>query len=339
MTFTNTQIVLARRPQGTATADCFRIERPLLAPPAKGEVQVAVEYLSVDAGTRTMLEGEGFHAQVGLGEPILAGGVGRVVASGVPGWEPGQAVLGGLGAQTRVNLPAAHLTRIDDSAVPIQSHLGVLSMTTGGTAWIGMRCLAKPKPDDLFVVSAAAGAVGSIAAQIAKKDGARVIGIAGGSRKTQFLLDELGLDAAIDYKRESVHERLADLAREGVNGFFDNVGGAVLDAVLDHLALRARVTICGAVSQYNNMNDIVGPAAYLRLAERQAVMEGFAFLHFPEQFGAATEELTQWVLDDSLVLAEEVLEGIERYPQALEFMFSGGNLGKLLVKVCHESLS
>jgi len=333
MTCTNTRIVLARRPQGTATTDCFRIEQALVTPPVENEVQVAVEYLSVDAGTRTMLEGEGFHAQVGLGEPILAGGVGRVVESRAQGWEPGQAVLGGLGAQSRVNLPVAQLTRIDNEVLPIQAHLGVLSMTTGGTAWIGMRCVAKPKPNDWFVVSAAAGAVGSIAAQIAKKDGARVIGIAGGVRKTKFLLEQLGLDAAIDYKSESVGERLKELAPGGVNGFFDNVGGSVLDAVLDNLALRARVTICGGISQYNNMNHIVGPSAYLRLAERQAVMEGFAFLHFPEQFSAATAELTQWVLDDSLVLAEEVLEGIERYPQALEFMFSGGNLGKLLVKV------
>ena len=128
-------------------------------------------------------------------------------------------------------------------------------------------------------------------------------------------------------------DRLAELAPNGVNGFFDNVGGAVLDAVLDNLAMRARVTICGAVSQYNNMNHIVGPTAYLRLAERQAVMEGFAFFHFPEQFSNAAAELSAWVAEGSLILAEEVLEGIERYPAALEFMFRGGNLGKLLVKV------
>ena len=328
---------MAQRPQGIATADCFRVETHNLTAPAAGEVQVAVEYLSVDAGMRTMLEGVGFHAQVGLNDPISAAGVGRIVASNAAGWEPGQAVLAGMGAQSRVNLPIAALTRIEETVgskpLPLRAHLGALAPATGITAWIGMRCVAKPRADDLFVVSAAAGAVGSIAAQIAKKAGARVIGIAGGSRKTDYLLDQLGLDGAIDYKAEPVGERLRQLAPNGVNGFFDNVGGDVLDGVLDNLALHARVTICGAVSQYNNMNHIVGPSAYLRLAERQAVMEGYAYFHFPEQFGKATKELSTWLADGSLILAEEVLEGIERYPTALEFMFRGGNLGKLLVKV------
>ena len=159
-----------------------------------------------------------------------------------------------------------------------------------------------------------------------------MIGIAGGARKMTYLTDTLGFDAAIDYKNEDVNARLRVLAPNGVNVFFDNVGGPVLDAVLDNLALRARVVICGAISQYDDMDNVTGPSLYLRLAERQSTMEGFAFFHFPESIDPAMAELKEWLADGSLVLAEEVLEGIERYPEALQFMFNGGNLGKLLVK-------
>ena len=152
-------------------------------------------------------------------------------------------------------------------------------------------------------------------------------------RKTDYLLNQLNFDAAIDYKNEDVSARLLELAPEGVNVFFDNVGGPVLDAVLNNLAMRARVVICGAVSQYDDMDNITGPSMYLRLAERQSTMEGFAYFHFPESFAPAATELAQWLADGSIVLPEEILEGIERYPEALQFMFEGGNLGKLLVKV------
>lgn len=332
MTITNTRVILSSRPTGEATRDCFSIKTEELEALPDGMVRVAVDYISVDAGTRTMLKGEGFHNQVGMGNTILASGVGHIIESAVDGWEVGQAVRGGLGAQTVATVSPAELERIDDVSAPISSHLGILSPSTGVTAWIGMRNVAKPAAGDTFVVSAAAGAVGSIVGQIAKMDGARVIGIAGGQRKKDYLLNQLNFDEVIDYKNEDVSARLRELAPEGVNVFFDNVGGPVLDAVLDNLAMRARVVICGAVSQYNDMDNITGPSMYLRLAERQSTMEGFAFFHFPESFAAAATELSQWLADGSVVLPEEILEGIERYPEALEFMFSGGNLGKLMVK-------
>ena len=329
---TNTRVVLTERPVGEATPECFSIETEELAELEPGQVRVAVEYISVDAGTRTMLRGEGFHAQVGLGETILAGGVGRVIDSKVDAYEKGQAVRGGLGAQTIATVTPNLIEPVDDSVASISAYLGVLGGSTGVTAWIGIRRVAKPQAGDTFVVSAAAGAVGSIAGQIAKRDGARVIGIAGGPRKVAHLVERLGFDAAIDYKNEDVNARLRELAPDGVNVFFDNVGGDILDAVLDNLALRARVVICGAISQYDDMDSVTGPSLYLRLAERQSTMEGFAYFHFPESMGPATAELSEWLADGSLVLAEEILEGIERYPEALQFMFSGGNLGKLLVK-------
>jgi NADPH-dependent curcumin reductase CurA len=328
----NTRVQLVKRPVGQATPDCFTVTTEALQELQPGQVRVAVEYISVDAGTRTMLRGEGFHQQVGLDETILAGGVGRVIESNAEGWEVGQAVRGGLGAQTIATVKAEHLERVDETVAPLSAYLGVLGGSTGITAWIGMRRVAQPKEGDVFVVSAAAGAVGSIAGQIAKRDGARVIGIAGGARKTNYLTERLGFHAAIDYKKEDVNARLRELAPEGVNVFFDNVGGPILDAVLDNIAMRAKVVICGAISQYDDMDNVVGPSMYLRLAERQSTMEGFAFFHFPESIGPAAAELAEWLADGSLVFDEEILEGIERYPEALQFMFNGGNIGKLLVK-------
>jgi NADPH-dependent curcumin reductase len=333
MTPLNRRVVLVRRPEGTATPDCFAIEDQPLPPLQPGAVRVAVEYVSVDAGTRTMLRGEGFHQQVGLGEVVLAGGVGRVVESADDELPVGQAVRGGTGVQTLATINARMLGKVDDTLGPLSVHLNALGGSTGVTAWIGVREVAKPQAGESFVVSAAAGAVGSLVGQIAKRDGAYVIGIAGGPAKCRHLIDALGFDAAIDYKNEDVTERLRELCPGGVNVFFDNVGGTVLDAVLDHLALRARVIICGAVTQYDDMDHVVGPSRYLRLAERQSRMEGFAFFHFPERIAAATEELSAWVREGSLVAVDHVLDGIEQFPHALEFMFSGGNTGKLLVKL------
>ncbi len=332
MTQTNTRVVLDHRPVGEATPDCFSVEVVEIGELDAGQVRVAVEFISVDAGTRTMLRGEGFHQQVGIGQVIRAGGVGRVIESKADGFRVGDAVRGGLGAQTIATVTPKVIEKVDGTLGPLSAHLGILGASTGVTAWIGVRRVARPKPGDVFVVSAAAGAVGSIAGQIAKRDGACVIGIAGGPAKVAYLTETLGFDAAIDYKNEDVNARLRTLAPDGVNIFYDNVGGPILDAALDDLALRARVVICGAVSQYDDMDNVIGPALYLRLAERQACMEGFAYFHFPESIAEASAELAGWMADGSIVLAEEILEGIERYPEALQFMFNGGNIGKLLVK-------
>ena len=329
----NTKVILNSRPDGEATSECFSVIEEELVDLSPGEVRIANESLSVDAAIRTMLRGEGFHMQMGIGDTVFAGGVGRIVESTVEGWDVGRAVRGPLGAQSFSKLSIEHLELLEESNLPLSVNLGILGGSTGVTAWIGIKKVARPQPGDLFVVSAAAGAVGSIAGQIAQKEGAKVIGIAGGARKINHLLNDLNFEAAIDYKSEDVRARLAELAPNGVNGFFDNVGGDILDAVLENLALRSRVTICGAVSQYNDMDNIHGPSAYLKLAERQSAMEGFAYFHYPELIGPAEEELRQWLHEGSIQLAEEVIDGIEKFPEALGFMFSGGNLGKLLVKV------
>ena len=277
----NQAVILVKRPERDATPDCFEVQSQALQPLAAGEVRVAVEYVSVDAGARTMLMGEGFHRQVPLGGVVLAGAVGRIVESKAEGWAVGQAVRGHLGAQTIATSKPDLLEKVDGDVGPLSLHLGLL----------------------------------------------------GGDRKGAYLTSQLGFDAVIDYKSQDVASELKRLAPAGVNVFFDNVGGAILDAVLDNLALRARVVICGAVSQYDNMGQVQGPSLYLRLAERQSVMEGFAYFHFPESIPDAKAAISQWIKEDSITLPEEILPGIESYPEALSFMFSGGNLGKLMVKI------
>ncbi len=330
---TNQRVVLAKRPAGPATPDHFLLESEPLEELEDGEVRVAVEYLSIDAAIRTMLKGEGFHTQIGVGEIIRAGGVGRVVESASPDFAEGDAVRAQMGAQTMLTTKARRLEKLDDSVAPLSKYLGALGGSTGVTAWIGVREVGKPQPGEIFVVSAAAGAVGSVAGQIAKIDGARVIGIAGGPEKCAHLTEVLGFDEAIDYKNENVNERLRELAPDGVNVFFDNVGGPILDAVLDNLAMQARVVICGAISQYDDMDNVTGPSLYLRLAERRSRMEGFAYFHYLDRIEPAMAELAGWLEDGSLVMPEHILEGIESFPEAVYFMFQGGNIGKLMVKV------
>ena len=329
----NTKVILSSRPDGEVTSECFSVIEEDLVDLGPGEGRIANESLSVDAAIRPMLRGEGFHMQMGIGDTVFAGGVGRIVESPVEGWDVGRAVRGPLGAQSFCKLSIEHLELLEESNLPLSVNLGILGGSTGVTAWIGIKKVARPKPGDLFVVSAAAGARCLDAGPITQKESAKVIGDSGGERKINEHFNDLNFEAAIDYKSEDVRTRLAELAPNGVNGFFDNVGGDILDAVLENLALRSRVTICGAVSQYNNMDNIHGPSAYLKLAERQSVMEGFAYFHYPELIGPAEEELRQWLHEGSIQLAEEVIDGIEKFPEALGFMFSGGNLGKLLVKV------
>ena len=291
----NTRVILSKRPVDDATPDCFSVETIENEALEPGQVRVAVEYISVDAGTRTMLRGEGFHAQVGLGETILAGGVGRIIESSVDGWDEGQAVRGGLGAQTIATVMPEMLEKVDDNVDSLSAYLGALGASTGVTSWIGIRKVAKPQPGDIFVVSAAAGAVGSIAGQIAKRDGAFVIGIAGGQRKVTYLTERLGFDAAIDYKNEDVNARLRELAPNGINVFFDNVGGLILDAALSKLRMHARVVICGAISQYNTTTKPKGPSNYLSLLVNRASMKGMVVFDYQEQYPDAIKDYMKWI--------------------------------------------
>jgi NADPH-dependent curcumin reductase CurA len=334
-TDSNRKVVLASRPRGVPAPGDFRVETEALAPLADGQVRVDVSHLSIDAFIRTALETSGYHGSIPLGGTVVALGVGRVRESRAATLAAGDWVSGPLLAQSVATLPAAMLSRIDVQRAPATAYLGVLGLTTGLTAYVGVRRVGRVQAGETFVVSAAAGAVGSVAGQIAKQDGARVVGIAGGEAKSRFLTQQLGFDAAVDYKRDDVADQLRAAAPGGVDVYFDNVGGPLLDVVLDQIKLRARIVICGAISQYSGdmSRGVRGPALYLRLAERQSRMEGFAVTHFPEALAEGEAALAGWMREGRIRLPEHVVHGLESFGAALATLFTGGHTGKLLLAV------
>ncbi len=330
---TNTRIVLTRHVTGAATPEHFREEQVPAREPGEGEVLIATRYISIDAFIRTSLnDWEGLHQQTPVGGVIGALGVGYVLDSRAEGFAIGDAVVGPLSAQTHPTLPAAMLQKVDDS-LPLTTYLGVLGLTTGLTAYFGIRRVGQVGDGDVVLVSAAAGAVGSIAGQIARLDGGTVIGIAGSPDKCRVLTSDLGFDAAIDYKHEDVAQRLRELAPQGIDVFFDNVGGELLDIALDHIRERGRIVICGAISQYDDQQHVRGPSLYLRLAERYARMEGFTVMHFAAEYPQAHAQLRQWLEAGELRMIEQFEDGISAFPQALCRLFAGGNTGKLMVRL------
>ena len=329
---TTRKAVLTKRPHGEPVEADFSIEEAELPELQEGEVLLKVEHLSIDAFIRTTLDGpQGLHGTMDVGTPVMALGIGRVVDSRSDELNQGDAVFGPMGAQTHVIWNAAMLRKVEETDVPARTYLGALGMTTGLTAYAGMLVCGKIEEGDTVVVSAAAGAVGSIACQLAKIAGARVIGIAGGPDKCKFLTEVIGCDEAADYKAGDLNERLKALAPDGINVFFDNVGGDVLDAALDNIAKGARVVICGAISQYNDMEHVTGPRLYLRIPERNASMIGFTVDQYAEQFPKMEEDISGWIKEGKINLPEHVIEGVDNFPGAIVTLMSGGHMGKLLV--------
>jgi len=326
------RVVLKSRPCGLPQESDFAIESVPLGDVSPGLVLIEVGCISIDAFIRTTLDGAGIHGTVGVGAPITALGVGRILASGDPGLAPGDWVFGPTLAQTHALMPAAMFRKIDTRIAPPSTYLGILGMTTGLTAYFGLLEVAGVAPGETVVVSGAAGAVGSVVCQLARIAGARVIGIAGGPEKARYLTQTLGADAAIDYKGQDVGAELDRLAPRGIDVYFDNVGGELLDTVLDRIATGARISICGAISQYQHMADVRGPRLYLRLAERNARMCGFTVDHYAARFEEASSKLVAWMQAGRLRLPEHREHGIERFPAALIKLFTGGHVGKLLVE-------
>lgn len=330
----NRRVVLRARPTEVRVADVLEVVDEPLAPLGAGQVRVRAEVLSVDAFIRTALDEGSFHQNVPIGGTVSALGVGTIVESNDPGRAVGTAVFGGLGAQTVATVPGAAVQPVDTDRFPPSTYLGALGLTTGLTAYVGMRFVGNVGEGDTVVVSGAAGAVGSVAGQVARLLGAgKVIGIAGGPAKCEFLTGELGFHAAIDYKAGDVGARLDELAPDGIDVFFDNVGGTILDDVLFRIRQRARVVICGAISQYSSMDAVSGPANYLKLAERYSRMEGFTVLHFADRFAESAAALGAWLESGELVVHEHVERGIDRFPAALDILMTGGHRGKLVVDV------
>lgn len=333
----NRQWRLARRPEGFVRESDFEwVEEP--APvPGEGEVLVRTLYLSLDPAMRAwMTDRPSYIPPVGIGEVMRAGGVGQVVESRSPGFREGQFVQGLFGWQDyAIAGPSAPPGPVSDD-VPLPWHLGVLGIT-GLTAYFGMLDLGRPQAGETVVVSGAAGATGSVAGQIAKIEGARVVGIAGGPEKCGWLKRDAHFDAAIDYKSEDVGARLDALCPQGVDVFFDNVGGDILDAVLARIAQRARIVLCGGISAYNEKEPPPGPRNLMNLVVRRGRMEGFIVLDYASRFREGTEKLSAWVREGRIAHLEDIQDGLENAPKALLRLFEGRNLGKQLLRVAEPA--
>jgi NADPH-dependent curcumin reductase CurA len=329
----NHQIRLAKRPVGLPKRSDWEFTEQAVPEPHEGQVLVKMLYLSLDPAMRGwMNEGRSYIPPVGIGEVMRAGGVGRVIASRHRGFAPGDHVSGVVGVQEYAVLDGAGLTKVDPKIAPLPVFLNTLGMP-GMTAYFGLLDVGQPKPGDTVVVSGAAGAVGATVGQIAKIKQSRAVGIAGGSAKCRYLVDELGFDAAIDYKAEDVRERLRAHCPKGVDVYFDNVGGDILDTVLAQLARRARVVLCGAISQYNNTTPVKGPSNYLSLLVNRARMEGMIVFDYADRYPEAVRAMAAWIAEGKLKSREDIVAGLETFPETLLKLFSGENFGKLVLKV------
>lgn len=330
----NRQVKLAARPVGLPKREDFSFETAQVPPLNEGEVLVKVSHLSLDPAMRGWMNaGRSYIPPVELGEVMRAGGAGEVVESNHEAFRPGDKVTGITGVQEYAAIKGERLQKVDASKVPLESYLGGLGMP-GMTAYFGLLDVAAMKEGDTVVVSGAAGAVGSIAGQIAKIKGGRVIGIAGGADKCKWVVDELGFDACVDYKSDDVAKRLRELCPDRINVYFDNVGGEILDICLAQIAFHGRIAICGAISQYNNTTPMRGPANYMSLLVNRARMEGFVVFDFAKRYGEAVAAMAGWMAEGKLKVREYVVEGgVEAFPETLNKLFAGENTGKLVLKI------
>ena len=329
----NRRIVLAQRPSGMVDDSTVRLEESERPEPGPGEVLARVRYISIDPTIRTWMDdAPGYLPPIGLGEVVRAAGVAEVVEGDAEGLSAGDLVFGMPGWQEYVLASPGAWQKLPDGLEPTVG-LSVLGVT-GMTAYFGLLDVGKVKEGDVVVVSGAAGATGSVVGQIAKlKGAAKVVGIAGSAEKCSWLVDELGYDATVDYKRDDVARRLREECPEGIDLYWDNVGGELLDIALGQLALRGRVVLCGAISGYADDGPRTGPANYRMLIVRRGRMEGFIILDYMDRFPEGQAQMAQWVAEGKVKHAEHVVEGLERAPEALNMLFTGGNTGKVIVAV------
>ena len=350
-TATNHQVRLAARPKGEAKRSDWNFTSEPVAEPQDGGVVAKTLYLSLDPAMRGwMNEGKSYIPPVGIGEVMRAGGVGKVIASRNPKFAVGDFIGGGFGVQEYLSVDAqsmarAGLYKIDTRAGTLPQWLNALGMP-GMTAYFGLLEVGLPKAGETVVVSGAAGAVGQTVGQVAKIKGCRVVGIAGGADKCAFVVNELGFDACIDYKGRTpegvlgagaVKDGLKQHCPQGVDVYFDNVGGEILDAVLTRINKKARIVICGAISQYNNTTPVKGPANYLSLLVNRARMEGIVVFDWADRYGEGVQQIAQWMKEGKFKSREDVVDGgVEAFPEALNLLFSGGNFGKLVLKIAAD---
>lgn len=342
MTDTNRRWLLAARPHGVVKDSDFDLVEGPVPEAGPGEFLVRVTHLSFDPTQRGWLAADSYLPAVRIGEPVRAGAVGQVVKSNHPGFEAGQMVQGGFGWREYVvssgMTEIGPITRLLPGVSPEQA-LGVFGIT-GLTAWFGLTDVGKPTPGDTVLVSGAAGATGSVVAQVAKALGCTVIGIAGGPDKCRWVTEVAGADACIDYRREDVTARIKALAPAGVNVVFENVGGEILEAAMMNLALRARIVLCGGISSYNEEDPsrVKGIRPYMQLTIMRARMEGFIILDYMHRFAEGVRALSKLIAEGKLTTAEDIQHGFENCPATLRRLFEGKNLGKQLLKMADPPL-
>jgi len=333
MTNINRQFLLAARPHGLVKETDFEYREAPVVEPRAGEVLIRTSHISLDPSMRGQMENRAdYVAPLEIGDVMRAGAVGRVVVSHNAEFPVGCLVSGTFGMQDYAvsdgrRLP---LRRFDSDVTPEQA-LGILG-GTGMTAYFGLLDIGQPEAGDTVVISGAAGATGSVAGQIAKIRGCKVIGIAGSAEKCRWLIDDLGFDTAIDYKREDVASALDTHCPKGIDVYFDNVGGAILDACLARIGNGARVVLCGGISRYNATGELAGPKNYFNLVFRRARMEGFIVLDYAKRFPEAARQMQAWMREGRLKQRVTVVEGFEELPRTLIRLFEGYNIGKLMVK-------
>lgn len=329
----NRTVRLIARPIGEPKAADFKIATEPLPPLNDGQVLIRNSYLSLDPAMRGwMNEGKSYIEPVRLGDVMRAGGVGEVVESRNPKFQVGDFVSGMAGVQTYCVSDGRGWTKVDPNLAPLTTYLNVLGMP-GMTAYFGLLEVGQPKAGETVVVSGAVGAVGATVGQLAKIMGCRVVGIAGGAEKCRIAVEELGFDACIDYKNEDVRVGLKRDCPDGIDVYFDNVGGEILDIVLTRIRMKARIVICGAISQYNNTAPIKGPSNYLSLLVNRARMEGIVVFDWAPRYKEAAIAMGAWLREGRLKSKEHVEEGIDRFPEVLMKLFRGENFGKLVLKV------
>jgi NADPH-dependent curcumin reductase CurA len=331
----NRRLVLAARPEGMVDASTVQLETAEAPEPGRGAALVRVQYLSIDPTIRTwMNDVPGYLPPIQIGEVIRSGGIGEVVASNSERYKVGDRLFGMWGWQDyAIADEGANAGQQIPDGVEAPTVLNLFGVT-GLTAYCGLLDVGKMQEGDVVVVSAAAGATGSSVAQIAKIKGAsKVIGIAGGPEKCRFLVEELGLDGAVDYRAGKVAADLHRLCPEGIDLYFDNVGGEILNACLGRLAMRGRVVLCGAIAHYNDAELPAGPANYVNLIPKRGRMEGFIILDYAGRFAEAQGAMFGWLLEGKIKHFEHIVEGLENAPQALNLLFTGKNNGKVVVKL------
>lgn len=333
MTMMNKQWRLKARPIGEPTADTWQYSETEVPAISDGQLLIKIEYISLDPAMRGWLnDAKSYIEPVQIGDVMRAGTVGQVLESKHAKFAVGDYVCGHDGVQSYAVSDGTGLYKVDANLAPLPYYLGVLGMP-GMTGYFGLLKTGMPKAGETVVVSGAAGAVGSVVGQIAKIKGCRVVGIAGGSEKCKFLVDELGFDEAIDYKNDNVKKALKQACPNGVDVFYDNVGGDILDDVLSQINLHARIVICGAISQYNNTTAVKGPSNYLSLLVNRARMEGIVVFDNVKEYPTAMKDIAGWINSGEITVKDHIVEGIETFPDTLMMLFNGKNFGKLVLKV------